>query len=207
MPVSIPIGICGHGSGEGGMLGGMRLKSVSPAYLSQVLSAEKSQLVERLKSVGVWLNNKCLPSVSSSFILWLILSCLDMKIYLSLSPLLSNFSQIFGPGAIEEVFSTDWKARETALNYLSREAIGLLLPQLTSKTQVGLGGGGEGSERVRGVQDVCMQVVAYSCSDSVLKVFLAALVRGRGWRGRGWGERMQGERVVVGEGEGGWLQL
>ena len=89
--------------------------------------------------------------------------------------------QIFGPGAIEEVFSTDWKARETALNHLSREAISLLLPQLTSKTQVGLGGGGgEGSERVRGVQDVCMQVVAYSCSDSVLKVFLAALVRG--WR-------------------------
>ena len=69
MPVSIPVGICGHGSGEGGMLGGMRLKSVSPAYLSQVLSAEKSQLVEKLKSVGVWLNNSCLPwfpSVSPS---------------------------------------------------------------------------------------------------------------------------------------------
>ena len=162
----------------------MRLKSVSPAYLSQVLSAEKSQLVERLKSVGVWLNNKCLPSVSSSFILWLILSCLDISF--PLSSAIQFLPQIFGPGAIEEVFSTDWKARETALNYLSREAIGLLLPQLTSKTQVGLGGGGgEGSERVRGVQDVCMQVVAYSCSDSVLKVFLAALVRGRGWRERG----------------------
>ena len=68
MPVSIPVGMYGHGSGEGGML--MRLKSVSPAYLSQVLSAEKSQLVERLKSVGVWLNNECLPyfpSVSPSF--------------------------------------------------------------------------------------------------------------------------------------------
>ena len=50
MPVSVP---CGYRSGEGGMLGGMRLKSVSPAHPSQVLSAEKSHLVERLKSVRV----------------------------------------------------------------------------------------------------------------------------------------------------------
>ena len=85
------------------------------------------------------------------------------------------------------MFSTDWKARETALSHLSREAITLLLPQLTSKTQVGLGGGEEGSEGVRGVQDVCMQVVAYSCNDSVLKVFLAALVRGGVCVGRGSG--------------------
>lgn len=51
MPVSVPIGTCGYRSGEGGMVGGMRLKSVSPAHPSQILSAEKSHLVKRLKSV------------------------------------------------------------------------------------------------------------------------------------------------------------
>ena len=116
------------------------------------------------------ITNSSLPSVSPSFLPWL-----DVFLSLLHHPFVL---QIFGPGAIEELFSTDWKARETALSHLSREAITLLLPQLTSKTQVGLGGGEDGSEGVRGVQDVCMQVVAYSCNDSVLKVFLAALVRG-----------------------------
>ena len=48
------------------------------------------------------------------------------------------------------------------------------------------GGGGGSAEGVKEVQEACMQVVAHSCSDSVLRVFLAALVRREGGEG-GWG--------------------
>ena len=43
--------------------------------------------------------------------------------------------------------------------------------QLTAKMQP------VAPSNVRETQQLCMQVVAHACSDSVLKVFLAALVR------------------------------
>ena len=99
--------------------------------------------------------------------------------------------QVFGGSSgsarMDSLFSSDWRARETALNDIAREAISLLLPHSS---------GGVGDHTLSGlpvdssisghvtpprvechrVQQVCMDVVKHSCADSVLKVFLAALV-------------------------------
>ena len=74
---------------------------------------------------------------------------------------------------VEGLFSADWKAREMALTLTSREAISLLLPQLSNPST--------GSEvKDTSVHGTCMEVVRHSCGDSVLKVFLASLVSGQG---------------------------
>ena len=88
--------------------------------------------------------------------------------------------QIFG-NAVEGLFSSDWKARETAVMYISRESVTLLLPyvHLSSSKVPSVAGGVAGSGRnsgAREIQEVCMQVVTIASNDSVLKVFLAALV-------------------------------
>ncbi len=88
-------------------------------------------------------------------------------------------TQMFGGGAAEDLFSSDWTHREAALTLITRDSISYLLPSVTAKYQSRHDQGGEG-ERAHGVQEVCMAVVAYSCHDVVLKVFLAALVRGCG---------------------------
>ena len=87
---------------------------------------------------------------------------------------------------MDGLFSSDWKSRETTLTLISREVIAHLLPHVPPK-----GGGGEGAAKgseVRGegrgvvaavdtVQSLCLEVVGQCCGDSVLKVFLASMVR------------------------------
>lgn len=85
---------------------------------------------------------------------------------------------MFGIGTAEDLFSSDWTHREAALVLLRRESISYLLPSVTAKFQSRHGHRGDGS---RAVQEVCMAVVAHSCHDVVLKVFLAALVSAE-WR-------------------------
>jgi len=72
---------------------------------------------------------------------------------------------------------------------------------------VGAGEGEGGSVGgVKEVQEACMQVVTYSCSDSVLRVFLAALVRRREREREGGreGRREEGRKERKKEGrEGG----
>lgn len=88
---------------------------------------------------------------------------------------------MFG-SAVEGLFSSDWKARETAVLHLSRESIPLLLPHIqVHQSRVppingGATGSGGNADNARDVQEVCMQVVTIAANDSVLKVFLAALV-------------------------------
>ena len=82
---------------------------------------------------------------------------------------------MFGVGSAEGLFSPDWKLREGSLSHLSRESITYLLPHVTAKFQSREPG--EEEESARHIQEVCMAVVAHACNDSVLKVFLAALVR------------------------------
>ena len=66
--------------------------------------------------------------------------------------------------------------------HISRESISLLLPHVQlSYSKVppmneGATGSGGNSDDPREVQEVCMQVVTIAANDSVLKVFLAALV-------------------------------
>ena len=66
--------------------------------------------------------------------------------------------------------------------HISRESISLLLPHVQlSFSKVppmneGATGSGGNSDDPREVQEVCMQVVTIAANDSVLKVFLAALV-------------------------------
>lgn len=93
--------------------------------------------------------------------------------------------QLFGVSVVDSLFSSEWKARETALSLISREAISLLLPQMATKgnspSSYSVDNSLRGSEvkenRVEAVQGVCLEVVRQSCGDSVLKVFLASLVR------------------------------
>jgi len=104
---------------------------------------------------------------------------------------------------MDALFSSDWRARETALNDISREAISLLLSSsvggdhapssIAAEASVVISGR-ETSPRVgcSQVQEVCMEVVKLSCGDSVLKVFLAALVRYPG----GNGQETRGERAL-----------
>lgn len=101
------------------------------------------------------------------------------------SPVNSNIYpdcfQIFG-SSVEGLFSSDWKARETAILHISRESVSLLLPYIHSSLSKvppmneGATGSGGNSGDPREVQEVCMQVVTIAANDSVLKVFLAALV-------------------------------
>lgn len=78
---------------------------------------------------------------------------------------------------MDGLFSTEWKARETALSLISREAISLLLSQMaTHQMEASLRGSEAKETRVAVVQCVCMEVVRQSCGDSVLKIFLASLV-------------------------------
>jgi len=74
---------------------------------------------------------------------------------------------------------------------------------------VGAGEGEGGSVGgVKEVQEACMQVVTYSCSDSVLRVFLAALVRREGEREGGREGRKEGgrkERKKEGRKGGRWV--
>ena len=66
--------------------------------------------------------------------------------------------------------------------HISRESISLLLPHVQlSFSKVppmneGATGSGGNSDDPQEVQEVCMQVVTIAANDSVLKVFLAALV-------------------------------
>lgn len=66
--------------------------------------------------------------------------------------------------------------------HISRESISLLLPYIQpSLSKIppmneGATGSGGSSDDPREVQEVCMQVVTIAANDSVLKVFLAALV-------------------------------
>ena len=82
---------------------------------------------------------------------------------------------------MDGLFSSDWKARETALTLISREAISHLLSQVPPSK--GTPPNVEGSVKVPGesrgdvVQTLCLEVVGQCCGDSVLKVFLASLVR------------------------------
>lgn len=81
---------------------------------------------------------------------------------------------MFGIGSAEGLFSPNWKLREAALAHFSRESITYLLPHVTAKFQSREPS--EEEEGARQVQQVCMAVVAHACNDSVLKVFLAAMV-------------------------------
>ena len=86
---------------------------------------------------------------------------------------------------VDSLFSSDWKDRETSLSSISRQAISLLLPSMSSR-DLALSSSPADSFESRNdtspppdslpVQQVCMEVVKFSCGDSVLKVFLAALV-------------------------------
>ena len=66
--------------------------------------------------------------------------------------------------------------------HITREAIPLLLPHVqppqsrVSTMNEGATGSGENNGDAREIQEVCMQVVTIAANDSVLKVFLAALV-------------------------------
>ena len=80
---------------------------------------------------------------------------------------------MFGSGPVEYLFSSDWKARETAITHISREVISFLMPQLTLKFHPRADGG---QAKFGEVQEMCMQTVTYACNDSVIKVFMAGLV-------------------------------
>ncbi len=82
---------------------------------------------------------------------------------------------MFGIGTAEDLFSSDWTHREAALVLLARESISYLLPSVTAKFQ-SRHNRGNSNGGCRAVQDLCMAVVAHSCHDVVLKVFLASLV-------------------------------
>ena len=66
--------------------------------------------------------------------------------------------------------------------HISRESIPLLLPHMRPhQSRVppingGAAGSGGNVNDAREIQEVCMQVVTIAANDSVLKVFLAALV-------------------------------
>ena len=64
--------------------------------------------------------------------------------------------------------------------HIAREAIPLLLPHMQPSVSkvppMDAGAAGSGGNDAREIQAVCMQVVTIAANDSVLKVFLAALV-------------------------------
>ena len=82
-----------------------------------------------------------------------------------LSPL-----QVFGAGVVDGVLSPDWKTREMTITHISREVITLLLPQMKTAAL--------SDAKWREVQAATFLVIMNGCSDSVLKVFLTALVSG-----------------------------
>ena len=95
---------------------------------------------------------------------------------------LSSPLQLFGTPGVDGLFSPEWKARETALSLISREAISLLLSQMaTRQLEASLRESEVKEVRPEVVQGVCMEVVKQACGDSVLKVFLASLVSNWAW--------------------------
>ena len=79
-------------------------------------------------------------------------------------------------GSFEPVFSPSWKTREACLLRLRKTVIPILAP--TSKSNAN---GNLSQSSCRDIVGACLGVVAYSLADPVVKVYLAAVVSGRGW--------------------------
>ena len=153
-----------------GRAGGGATSSKIGSPSQVILSDEKKQLHDQLKSVSLSTCTHRIHTCTHPHID----TCSHPRIQ-TVHTWAHTHTQMFGEGASADLFSSDWKHREAALALLSRESIAYLLPHVTAKIQ-SRREPGEDREKARAVQEVCMQVVAHAANDSVLKVFLAALV-------------------------------
>ena len=83
--------------------------------------------------------------------------------------------------SLDQIFSSNWKSREAGLQDLARDIVSLLMPSFTHHQPSSAERAHEQLQRssvVRCALEACCPIIAYSCTDAVLKVYLATLVCG-----------------------------
>ena len=83
--------------------------------------------------------------------------------------------------SLDQIFSSNWKSREAGLQDLARDIVSLLMPSFTHHQPSNAERTHEQLQRssvVRCALEACCPIIAYSCTDAVLKVYLATLVCG-----------------------------
>ena len=90
-------------------------------------------------------------------------------------------TQYVSTQCLDQIFSNNWKSREAGLQDLARDIVSLLMPSFTHHQPSSGEPSHEQLQRssvVRCALEACCPIIAYSCTDAVLKVYLATLVSG-----------------------------
>ena len=107
------------------------------------------------------------------------LAVYSVSIFDYIITLQSSMLQYVSKQCLDQIFSSTWKSREAGIQHLARDMVSLLMPSLTHRTPSNGDPSHEQLQRssvVRCALEACCPIIAYSCTDSVLKVYLAALV-------------------------------